>query len=560
MKNKELKNRPIHSEISTWFINQGYEPIEPLEFYRNMFPAGELASFSKDPKSDEANAEWKYNAILLENTHKTKNTTKTDPRTGKKVPSTREVWKKHIVLDDLSQIEKAVSKFGKTNSEYFISPISYLGRQRTQETERWYYACIIDIDYPKTEGRGKNKEYTGLEQLVWDWTGSSIPYLMPSACVSSGNGLHLVYFLDRPYCLTQPSVPTNTYMKSQWDCFRRIFTDRVWTKYVTKETKQYQSHCQVFRLVGSRTKQGQLVEAFWLSKKRYSLEELFYQFPHELRHYKGFETEEEMKAYFSLHTYEELESGSLYYPDEEMLQHKYPMPKGSAKLTPRLQEMKEKFPEWYESRIVRKEPKKVPGKWKIHRGLYDWYFQKAKEKAYVGCRYHRIHALAQYAAKCEEVTYDEFCNDAAELYKIYTEIDTKNPFHYLEYIKARDEYFNSLSYKSTAKWVKTHCGIVMNPPAKRNHRTRQEHLWATIIKNSKGRPQRNACYDNREMTLQYMRENGEITGRPVGSGTKQQLVKQWRAEHPDGIKADCIRDTGFSKHTVYKWWDEKLIP
>ena len=27
-----------------------------------------------------------------------------------------------------------------------------------------------------------------------------------------------------------------------------------------------------------------------------------------------------------------------------------------------------------------------------------------------------------------------------------------------------------------------------------------------------------------------------------------------KAGYPDGKKADCIRDTGLSKPTVYKWW------
>ena len=33
-----------------------------------------------------------------------------------------------------------------------------------------------------------------------------------------------------------------------------------------------------------------------------------------------------------------------------------------------------------------------------------------------------------------------------------------------------------------------------------------------------------------------------------------QIVRGWQALHPDGRKADCIRETGLSKPTVYKWW------
>ena len=39
-----------------------------------------------------------------------------------------------------------------------------------------------------------------------------------------------------------------------------------------------------------------------------------------------------------------------------------------------------------------------------------------------------------------------------------------------------------------------------------------------------------------------------------GRKPKKQIVVDWRAEHPEGKKADCIRDTGLTKPTVYKWW------
>ena len=43
-------------------------------------------------------------------------------------------------------------------------------------------------------------------------------------------------------------------------------------------------------------------------------------------------------------------------------------------------------------------------------------------------------------------------------------------------------------------------------------------------------------------------------GRPKGSGTAEQTVREWMSCHSDGKKADCIRETGLAKHTVYKWW------
>lgn len=39
-------------------------------------------------------------------------------------------------------------------------------------------------------------------------------------------------------------------------------------------------------------------------------------------------------------------------------------------------------------------------------------------------------------------------------------------------------------------------------------------------------------------------------GRP----SAEQIVLEWQEKHPEGKKADCIRDTGLSKPTVYRWW------
>ena len=40
-----------------------------------------------------------------------------------------------------------------------------------------------------------------------------------------------------------------------------------------------------------------------------------------------------------------------------------------------------------------------------------------------------------------------------------------------------------------------------------------------------------------------------------GRKPKKEIVQKWRLEHPDGKKVDCIRDTGLTKPTVYKWWN-----
>ena len=57
--------------------------------------------------------------------------------------------------------------------------------------------------------------------------------------------------------------------------------------------------------------------------------------------------------------------------------------------------------------------------------------------------------------------------------------------------------------------------------------------------------------------LNYDDPNGWINKE--GAPTKQSIIQKWRLKHPDGKKADCIRDTGLTKPTVYKWWNKVEI-
>ena len=80
-------------------------------------------------------------------------------------------------------------------------------------------------------------------------------------------------------------------------------------------------------------------------------------------------------------------------------------------------------------------------------------------------------------------------------------------------------------------------GLTM-PVNKRNWRKQEQHLRL-----ARGQ-------------LAILKDMGEIRqGRPIGSGTAQDRVYEWRRRHPEGRKADCHRDTGFDPKTIRKWWD-----
>ena len=51
--------------------------------------------------------------------------------------------------------------------------------------------------------------------------------------------------------------------------------------------------------------------------------------------------------------------------------------------------------------------------------------------------------------------------------------------------------------------------------------------------------------------------HGRPTGSPNKRNKKHEQIKAWRAANPKGKPKDCIRETGISKNTVYKWWNAK---
>ena len=62
-----------------------------------------------------------------------------------------------------------------------------------------------------------------------------------------------------------------------------------------------------------------------------------------------------------------------------------------------------------------------------------------------------------------------------------------------------------------------------------------------------------------EQHMEVMRAIQTVTNpnwrKGNGRPSAQQRVYDWRELHPDGRPKECIAETGLSKNTVYKWWD-----
>lgn len=193
-----------------------------------------------------------------------------------------------------------------------------------------------------------------------------------------------------------------------------------------------------------------------------------------------------------------------------------------------LEEAKKKYPEWYQKRIVEKRPRET---WTCKVDLYNWWIRKIHEGATQGHRYWCVMTLATYAKKCG-VSYDKLFADSVSMLDF---LNSKgDEFTLNDIMRALEAYNdNYITYPIDAIVTKTDIKIEKN---KRNYRKQKQHLKIARFARD----------------LNYEDPNGWInkSGRP----TAQDKVIEWQQKHPNGKKADCIRETGLSKPTVYKWW------
>ena len=198
-----------------------------------------------------------------------------------------------------------------------------------------------------------------------------------------------------------------------------------------------------------------------------------------------------------------------------------------------LADAQKKYPEWYQKRVIEGRPRQT---WTCKKDLYDWWIRKLSAGAEQGHRYWCIMTLATYAKKCG-VPRDVLENDA---YGLIPLMNTKgDEFTEDDVLHALVAYTDSyITYPIDTIVNRTGIPIEKN---KRNGRKQAVHM--KIMSSTRDILYPDGAWRNK-------------AGRPKGSGTAEQTVREWQESHPDGKKADCIRETGLSKPTVYKWWAE----
>lgn len=382
--------------------------------------------------------------------------------------------KRYTVTDDLEIIED----MAKSDDFCLMSPISYAGKARTSTNARLMYALAIDLDGVNTLDNWhfflRQIEH-GHEMLSFVW---GLP--RPTYLVSSGTGIHIYYVFTKP-------IPMFKNIVKQLEVLKRRLTWQAWTQGSSElhDKVQYESLFQGFRVVGTITKKSGRCRAYRVGDKI-------------------------TVEYLNKFVPEEYRATDFVYKSDL-----------------RLAEAKELYPEWYQKRIVNKQPKQT---WVCKKALYDWWIRELSGKAEQGHRYWSIMTLAAYAKKCG-VSRETLEEDAYGLIPLlnskgdaFTEDDV---LHALEAFA--DSY---ITYPIDTIVVRTGIPIKKN---KRNGRKQADHI----------------------KLMNFVRDeiNGnknwrEGNGRP----SAEQTVREWQEAHPLGRKIDCHRETKLDPKTIRKWW------
>lgn len=218
-----------------------YEEIQPYDFYREIFPDGELDEL-------DAMTPGRYCAIALEITK--------EQRKNKKGINKTVVYR-HTVTDDLDVVDQL------QYSQHFcvMAPISYVGKSRASKNARIMYALGVELDNLRVTKEGQQ---LGLENLIDRYSDRAHYLPKPTFIVASGNGVHLYYQFEKPLVLFPNTIQSLKRYKEQ-------LTKMIWSKSVTTSYKdediQQESIFQGFRMPGTPTRHGDKAVAFRVGEK-----------------------------------------------------------------------------------------------------------------------------------------------------------------------------------------------------------------------------------------------------------------------------------------------------
>lgn len=434
----------------TAYLSAQFQEIEPLAFYRDLFPSGALGKRGERIKG-------RYAGIA------------TCIKQGKKQAHTVNFYD-----DDFSPIEELING----NDFVVIPPVSYAGKYSGQRYARELYAITFDVDFIKVDDDATPQ---GLIDLLHQMK-QEIAWLPQATYIaSSGNGLHVYYLLDKPIRLFENTI-------EQLRVYRTRLTHKLWNMYVSEASNnpQFESVTQGFRAVGSITKDKKQRVRVFKTGERVSIEYL-----------------------------------NKFVPESDQFNSKF----GKS----RLDEVKLKYPQWYERRIVQRQPRNT---WTCKPDLYYWWLRKANEGVVSeGHRYWYVFSLAIYARKCG-IPRKQLEHDALSLIYVLDKLTTREDNHFDESDVYKALYAYRASYITFPRAAIEEKTAILIPQNKRNYRKQEVHCY--LMRNQRA----------------ALNAIGEGHAGNAGRPSKRGIVFEYLDKNPNATYRDVMRDCGISASTA----------
>ncbi len=411
---------------------------------------------------------------------------------------TKVAKRKTVAIDELPDY------FG--HNDVAINPCGYWNNYPKGSLMRRIYAFGMDVDEVRPDT---------MKHLIAHIEDGKFP--RPTAITNSGSGVHFFFILDVALQVGSKEKYLQNKKLAQQVYF--MLHKRLMDLYPGVQKHHIG---QDYRVVGSVTKFGDITTA-WQSGSFWNIEDL--------ARAVGVNSDEfylpMTSASIPMQLYAKSIAKSLELPEPNM--------NNSREVYDFIAEHKDAA---YAIRCAERE-KTGKGKKKLF-GWYETTWNRVYTRTEAGNRFNAMKGLAIVACKCN-ISEERFEHDLYKLSTLWQERIWKgaDPFN-TDNIEAIMRMFrNGERYRKTKReTLEGYFGWKWSGKSKRREKPlkREDHVKVM----------------NTFRDIKY--PNGEWRNQN-GAPTALDKVQEWRENHPDGKKADCIRETGLSKKTVYKWWD-----